>query len=1154
MKKIRLLALLILGMAANVAFAQNIRVSGTVLSGEDGKPLPGVTVFVKGTTNGGGSDVDGKYTINNVPSNGTLEFRYVGFKTTSVPVNGKTKIDVTLASDALQAETVTVTAMGVKKQDRKLGYATTTVKGDELARTNAINPINALQGKVAGVQISSLGAGGVTSNPMILIRGAKSLSAGRTSPIFVIDGIIMENQVDEGWATSGGYGSQLKNLNPDEYESITVLKGAAATSIYGSRGSNGAIVITSKGGKVRKGIGLEASYTHEFSQVYAAPMQLQNEFGAGSPFNGAEGGFIDGTKSVAAGYTRWSYGPKPDGRPWQAYLNMPENPEVPYVNYKDNWKAYFQNGSYDRATIALTGGSDKATFRLSYGYTKQKGAMVNNSFASHSINFRTEGRLNDVFSTNLSVIYTNSKAMNRTSQGAWQFGNNYAMLLGYYMSRSTDLQWYKENYITNADTWTKMPTQSGSLDNVRNPFESANNNNEENNEQTLIAQLGLNAQFTKWLDASVSVSYNNWNTFTETKNYGGGMYRAGGYYAIAGGNSGSWRGVAQIHSNNTFVNDELELDIRLMAEGYGDTRSNYYQKNTDGGLITPGLFTFANSVNPIKENNMSWGNGPSTTPRTNMVIGVAAIVNLSWRNQINLELTARNDWVSSLLYPKWLPQGANNYSVFYPSVNVSWVFSDTFHINPNVVSFGKIRASFAQVGSGTGAYVTANGAGGFGLGPKQTPTGGSIYSANPNNNQLPNFDLKPEIQQSLEFGADVRFLNDRIGIDVAWYKNNTFNQILNLATVGESGVSSRWFNAGNIQNQGWEVALDFTPIRSREVRWNININFTRNRNKLVELGEGMRSYELAGVIDGSPKVMAYEGGAFGEVVAGGIAGGGGAFAPYIDYENPNNPLNGKQAIYDYTQGGVHTALLLQGADIDNVSGGKYYGKTQDDEHPYDSFGNIQPDAMLGLSTSLSYKGFNLFVQMDGRIGGTVIGAARAYSVGQGATTETLPGRSADHGGVARHNYKGDITYDGMILDGVYAYKQQITSLATGKKIDIQGKTMEELVKAGHMEPILSSAFYASNWGWGNADMCSKGTWFTLREITLSYDFPEKWIKHIGMQSAQLSFSARNVCYIYNGLKGKSNPEAITVNSPFKPYDMGGAPFQRSFALSLNVRF
>ena len=1188
MKKIRLLTLLVLGLLiGGTAYAQS-RVSGVVKSAEDGQPLAGVVVQIKGTNIGALTSADGAYTINNASvANSTLVFSYAGMRKQEIAVAGKTTINVTLQPDALQTEAVTVTALGGRKQNRALGYATSSVKGEELARTNTISPANALQGKVAGVQIATGGSAGVTTAPTVTIRGAKSLTKNN-SPIYVIDGVIMEYaQQDKGTIYGNDdrntqYGNQLKNLNPDDYESVTVLKGAAATSLYGSRGANGAIVITTKSGKARKGIGVEVSYGHEWGVTYKNSIALQNLYSAGYGYNGYEGNIPDGADAAYNGYLSDSFGPSfasLKGTQLRQYYKYyaPDNIDNPLedvIAYPDNWKTIYQNSNYDNVSVALTGGSDKATFRLSYAYTNTDGAMPNNSFDRHSINFTTNGKINDIFSTNLTVQYSNSNTKNVYYNNGWDWNTVPGYITAATINRNTDVQWYQDHFI-NPETYQRYGTsQLGNLNSLLNKIADDNTNR---NEQTLIAQLGLSAQFTDWLDANVSISYNNWQIFTDTKNYGSSTGRTGsdGYYSIWGQTNGSYDGIAQLHSNNRFIDDNLELDVRLLAEIYGNTRTTQFEKGTNGGLITPGLWTFGNSVNPITASQLA----ASETPRNNMTVGVAGVINLSWKDQVYLEVTGRNDWLSSLLYPTWLPYGQDNYSVFYPSVNASWVFSDTFQIDPNILSFGKLRASWAQVGKGTDAYTTAQGAGGFSISSIYGPQNSSLFQASPNNSALPNYDLKPELQTSIEFGADLRFLNGRIGVDVAYYKTNTKNQILALDAVSESGVSRQWVNAGNIQNQGWEIQLDVTPIRTRTVQWNIGANWSRNRGKIKELANNINYYTITGGVDGSPGVYAFVDGAYGVVAAGGGYGSGQPIARYNNAEDPNDYRNGMKLLYVASKNidgnlnvnpeagalGVPVNPVFRYLDASSIAG--YYGEESEywggKKNLTTEFGSVEPDFYYGINTSVQVNlpnnngSFDFFGQIDGRSGGYAIQISQKYATASGTTEESLYGRDKEHGGQRRVNYKGEFEYNGIMLDGVFHKTNSVvTSLKTGSDFDLAGMTYREAIDAGHIQPMLASVYYPYNYSWGSRvdNYVSKQTYMALRELTLGYNFPEKWIKHVGLQSARLSFTARNVCYIINKTRGKSNPDSFISNNVLTPYDYGTTPFVRNFSFNLNLRF
>jgi len=1132
MKKIRLFALVMLGLMTSVAFAQNLRVTGVVTSEEDGQPLPGAIVTVKGTTQGAGTGADGAYTLNNVAKDAVLQFRYTGMQTQEVAVGGKTKIDVVMKTDALQAEEAVVTALGIRKQDRKLGYSVSEVSGDEIVRGHGNNLVSALVGKVAGALVTSSMSSGVAQTSTMTIRGVKSWSKSN-EPIFVVDGIILEN--NEG--SNLGWGNQLKDLNQDDFESVTVLKGAAATSLYGSRGANGAVVINTKKGKSRKGIGLEVNYTHSFSQMYQGPFKENTLYGMGDWSQGYDGTYQQGWMSTNEDYfDAFSFGEKFsdwEGKQMKLWYNGDKLSDYKYHN---NYSAFFREMSTDNVTASLTGGSDKVTYRLSYGYSAQDGIYKTNDFKRHSIDFSTTGQINDILSVDFSIKYANSKTRNpvSSSQGNW---TSIGMYLGYYGSPTADMNDVAENFY-NHETYE---LNSYALDGkITNFFANYLNRDEVRDEESIITKLQLNAKFTDYLDASASITYNKFDYFHETKQWGTGLNRAsGGYYGISGGQNGSYDGIAQVHFNKRFINDNFEVDARVMGEIYGNDRATSYSKGTNGGLIAPGVFNFSNSKNPITQSDM----GVGYSKRNNMTVGLAAIVNLSWKDQINLELTGRNDWLSTLLYPTSLPAGADNWTVFYPSANLSWIFSDTFHIDPNVVSYGKLRASFAQVGMGASPYATSDGAGGYSQGTTNAPntwgTSTSILYANPNNSTLPNLDLKPEIQQSIEIGADVRFLNDRIGLDVTYYKNNTFNQILYLSTPSESGVSGQWINAGNIQNQGWEIQIDATPIRSREVRWNLSANWTRNRAKLIELHESQNKRGLGGSGEpGQPGFWAFEGGEYGAV----CSGNGYGNCPSGIQRDPSLPNYGKRFIQWASSYGYNFPVCYK---ADNMSG--YWT----DDYQYEYFGNVQPDFYWGFNTTLSYKGFDLFVQLDGREGGVINNSFLHYIKSCG-TVADYTGRDQEHGGEARTNWKGETVYNGVVWED-YCFRPGQTI----NDIDVSYMSMREAVDAGIIEPSYYGVaqYFANSWGNTVTELgYNEFSYIALREVTLGYNFPEKWIKHIGLQSARLQFSCRNLCYLRNTLQFGLNPESRSDTGAMAGYDVSGVPFYRYYYLTLNLRF
>lgn len=1125
-----------------IAMQQQSGKCSGVVKDTSGETVIGASVVVKGTTNGTITGVDGDFSLSGVKKGTVIQISFVGYKTVEVTWNG-TPLSVTLEDDSKMLGEVTVTALGLPKQAKSVGYATTRVSPDEIERTNTINPVNALQGKVAGVQINLGGASGVTSSSSITIRGAKSIDKNN-SPIFVVDGMIIQEPIT-GNLSGTDWGSQLKNLNPADYESVTVLKGAAATALYGSRGANGAIVIVSKGGKFGKqGIGVEVNQTIEWTNIYKSPVDLQNVYGSGYTEDGYEGGIRpDGSfNQLHSGY---SWGPKMEGQ----LLNqdMPGGESTPYVAHPDNWKEFYQTGLNSTTNVAISGGGEKSSFRLSYGYTDNNGVYKRNEFKRHNISFRGTTELNKIFSVEMGTQYAFSKSLNGASQGGWDWGNNAGMMGTYYLPRNMDVASYIAQY---RDPETQAVETTTGWSTLRSYLHTRDTKVAERSETSILADITLRANIMPWLKASLKANYNYYGIDYLGKTYGTGENygpSGSGSYSRSGSTSGSYNVLGMLQSpDNKFKikNQEFAVSAILAAEVYGNTRKNEWSKSTNGGLLTPGEFAFSNSVNKIEPSY-------TYTPRNEQTFGISGIINLSWADQVFLELTGRNDWLSSLTYPTYITTGANNYKVFYPSANASWVFTDTFRDKlPEWFSFGKLRASIARVGMGTSAYATSRGFGVYSQTNIYTPDKkGTVLAANPNLGTLFNNDLKPEIQQSIEFGTDLRFFDERLNLDLAYYKTNTFNQIMSVGAVAESGASSQLINAGNIQNQGVEIQLEGTPIRTKDWRWTIGGNFTLNRGKIIEINENVKEWQLMGEYDGAPGIYAYEGGKFGVLMSWENAIYSSPVATFQGEDG--DPRNGKMLITYAGKTGNPGQVPA------------YYAVTQYEKGVTEKqvLGKVEPDFTLSLNTSLSWKDFDLYLQADGRFGGNYYSNVWKYASSMGVMKSSLVGRDAEYGGIKRVNWKGETVYNGLMLDAVFDEGEKAPVLnadgSLGDLVDVGGMTYADAVSQKGIAPVLTGTWYRYNYGWGMPafpEAIQDNTWFCLREITLGYRLPEKFCHKFGANYLRLGFTARNICYLINKLTDGLNPASISSNNPLQPMDIGGVPFYRTFAFNLTVRF
>ena len=1118
----KLLLSTFLCFSAIIAFAQQREITGKVID-NTGSPVVNASVLIKGTKNGVATDANGNFSIKVAGTGSVLEITSVNTLPKEVKVGQSSHLDIVLESSSKELGAVVVTALGITQKNRNLGYSVTTVKGEEIDRTNSVNPITALQGKVAGVNISVMGAAGIQTSPSIQIRGASVLGntpgQANNQPIFVIDGNVITNNLQD--ADGIDPGSQLKNLNPDDYESITVLKGAAATSIYGSRGLNGAVVITTKKGKKGSGLGIEFSSTYQVSHVYKAPMALQNVYGRGS-WATREGNFApDGTQAQ----TGFSFGPPMDGSMHPAVYDNTKM--VPYSPQPDNWKVFYQDGKYVNNNLALSGATDKFHYRLSYTNNNSDGILPNNGLKRNSVDINVGGDINKVFSTELGISYANTITSNFFGQGRYYYGGGQNLAFNtYYMPRNIDMaEWYAT--YRNPDNTVNSSGLYGNLPNVTAAFSRFDKDNFKRNENSVLAYLQLKAQVTPWFDLSGKANINYLKIFSEEKDKGNGINNTGGYYSSGGSYTNNYDLLFMAHATARTMHDDLGIDFRIINEIYGNKLGENYGSSTNGGLAVPNQFFLANSVNSIQNNNSYNNSYPST-----ITYGLGGILALNYKDFLNVEFTGRNDWLSTLAYPAGVP-GANNYAVFYPSVNTSYSFYDNFKSSmPEWLSSGRLRASLAYVGNAgvAGAYATNTG---YSPNTMIDQNGNSVGIATQYNASVkPNLNLKPQHQRAIEFGTNFSLFNNLINVDFAWYKNNTFNQLLNLPGVLETGYSKLFINAGNIQNKGYELLLTVTPVRTKDWYLDFSVNMASNHGKIVKFGNGIKEWELSGGYDGA-NVYAYEGGAFGVLTSD------------VGSSAKTDPKTG------------YPIIEIQDSAISTNPASKYAYATYGYVTPPDSvrrvkIGNVEPKFTGGISANLRYKNFSLFAQIDGRFGGYVYSESYNYAMAQGTLEASLKYRDKEHGGVARvDSYTGETRYDGAVFNGVFDQGQVSPS---GK--DISGMTFKDAYDQGLVGPMKAAYYYVNYFGWGTNintnGAASENSWVMFRELTLSYKIPTAVANKIHLRGARVNLTARNIGYLYKTLSADQNPESIQSNDPFRPYITGGVPYARNYAVTVNI--
>jgi iron complex outermembrane receptor protein len=1112
----RLILLMLISMWGIAGMAQGKRVITGIVKDSTGNGVPSVTITVKGTKTSSVSDDKGNFKIS-APEGGTLVLSSIGYGTTEVPVGTENFISVSMTAQSTALNEVVVTGFGARTNTRKLTYSIQEVKGEDVTRTNNANVVNSLQGKVAGVMVNQ-GAGGPQSSSRIRIRGNTSISSNNTQPLFVIDGVLIRPGVTgaDSWGNNQDFGNIMKDLNPDDFASFSVLKGSAATALYGSEGQNGVILITTKKGFARKGLGVSVTHTQTFDKAYKL-YDLQNEYGSGVDTFFQQ---VNGMNIIDPNLGQYfSFGPKFNG---QTVRDIDGH----MMTYKPNDPlSFYQTGRYINTNVAMEGGNDKSTFRFSYSNLTNNSVMPNNNLYRNNFNLRATQKLGSVINMDVSVNYTQTKSENPQQNGG---ANNPLFAFTYNATRSTDLDYWEHNYIDTALGGRKSGAQKNPYG-LASTFWSIYQQHTTQKESNLRANIDLTGTITPWLNVLLRGNVNSLNVDYETQRRGEspGFSGSSAYYGIIQSTTNQIRLQGLLNFNK-----DISKDFTVTASAGGETNRNlggkYTDIHTDGGFKVPDQYTITNSVNPIGVGQNSYGS--NTNPATRLD-ALYLFGDITWKNMLTLSFSGRNDWNSTLTYQN----GSGDYSYFYPSIGLSYVFTDMPSFKSNIISFGKLRASYAYTGAGTSPYQT-NSTGRYALTSNYTAYyGGTLPIYTFADATLANMNLKNQLTKEMEFGAELRFFNNRLGIDAAYYKKNTYNQVITLPVATESGVTSRVINAGNIQNQGIEVVLTGTPIKNRNLQWTTTVNFTRNRNKIISLAPGVNSYELEIGFGNDVRAVAIPGEDYG------ILQTTYGYASYQARDAEGKPIastnNGKKVIGDPANADWGMTFLRSGA---------YDGSTK-------NLGSIMEKYLISNINSFQYKNWTFGFQVDAKVGGLMASGTHQYGSANGSLKNSLFGRDAEHGGITYTDDNGTVRTDGIIPDGVFidGYKSPITGA------DIGGMTFQEAYDQGLVKPKPAYQYYddLSNWGAGIREYSIfENTWVSLREISAGYNFSSTFAKKIRFQSLRLSGVIRNFIYLYKTAPDGINPEGIYTNRAAGFMEYGGFPYVRSYGVTLNASF
>lgn len=891
---------------------QDTKVTG-VVEDEFG-PVAGASVVIKGTTNGTMTDMDGHFTLEGVKKGDIIQISFIGFATQDIPYTGQTTLNVKMQEDTQKLDEVVVTALGMKRDKKALGYAMQELKGDELLSSREPNLANSLSGKVSGLQIvrSSNGVGGSSK---IVLRGNSSLT-GSNQPLIVVDGTPMDNftgGVDDVWGNSGAdMGNGLSDINPEDIESMTVLKGASAAALYGSRAGNGVILITTKSGKKNEGIGITVNAGITTESIFLKP-DMQNSFGQGSV------GAYDNQ-------SRLSWGPKAEGQMVTDWLGR----QVPLQTY-DNIDAFFRTGTSFNEGVSFQQNIKGTSVFTSINRSDDAGITPESKLNKTNITLRATTFLDEAekWKIDAKVNYINMNAHNRPIQGV---NPSNAFNTIYNLPRSLNVKEFKNS----VDEEGNMIWWDASKNPQENPYWVTKYRQNNDTRNRLLGNVALKYAPTNWFDIELRGGTDYYTTTKNEKVYAGGNTSPRGLY-----NEGS----ETFYENNySFLATARKDNLIDRLGGFVTFGGNLMmQKRTKmnasaGELLVPNLFSLNNGVNK-----------PTVTSelirrKMNSLYGS---LQLNWDGYLFLDVTARNDWSSTM--------SKANRSYFYPSVSLSAVISDMLPKiggeMPEWFTFAKVRASFAEVGNDLDPYQLYNN---FTVGKDEN---GNTTAAP--GNVLFDSTVRSELIKSWEAGFDVRFFNNRLGLDAAWYKTNATRQLLNLPMDPFSGYSSRKVNAGNIQNEGVEVSLNGAILDNpKGLNWNATAQFSLNRNKIIDLYPGVTLYDIK-TLD-AIQIVAVQGSYYGDIYG----------QTFQRVEDKNSPYYGQQIVGE-------DGLPLITTDKSKV-------------------GNQSPDWMLGLTNNFAYKGFNLSFLIDFRIGGDLYSATASnlYSRGNAAGTVVNGGRES----------------------------------------------------------------------------------------------------------------------------------------------------------------
>ncbi|PVD52108.1 SusC/RagA family TonB-linked outer membrane protein [Terrimonas sp.] len=1080
-----LFAVLMLCIAS--VYSQTKTVTGRVTDA-NGDPVPYATIKIKGANTGVAADQNGNFSIEVNPK-ATLTISAAGFEEQDIAVSDRSTLTINLQPSANMQEVV-VTALGIKRNKNTLPYAAQQVKGDEVSKLRTGNAAAALSGKVSGVQIiQGNGIGGSTN---IVVRGMKSLQSNNQA-LFVVDGVPVDNST---YNTSnqrtgrGGYdyGNAAADINPDDIDNISVLKGAAATALYGSRAANGVIMISTKKGK--KGLGISVNTGVRVGQIDKNTFaKYQDQYGAGYSANysgtsspnrlfwyfDANGDGVDDL--VVPTSEDASYGAKFDPSlmvyHWDAF-----DPASPYYKTAKPWVAatytpadFYETAVSTNNNVVLTGGTDRGTIKLAYTRDDEKGVLPNSRVLKNTINFGATYNITPKLIATASANY--SKIDGKGRYGTGYSGRNVNQNFRQWYQRNVDIKEQKEAYFRNRQNitwnWKDPSTEAGTVPiYTDNYYWTLYENYEKDTRSRIFGNVQLDYKITDWLSILGRATLDSYTQFMDER--------------IAVGSQGT-PGYTRYDLSFSERNYDLlaNFDKNIGADfnvkalvGTNRRRSTYTYlgQATSGGLIVPGLYSIANSKGTVPN--------PTEYYQPKAVDGYFGGLTLGYKETLILDGTFRRDRSSTL------PENSNAYN--YYAVSAGWIFSK--HLSQlNWLSYGKVRLNYAEVGNDAawGALRDTY--------DQPTPFGSTILFSVPGTKN--NENLVPERTKSREIGLEAAFLNNRLGFDITYYKTNTHNQIIPVSVSTATGYNSKYVNAGNIENKGIELSVFVTPVKTRDFSWNINLNWTKNTNKVVELFKDESGNEITNIQLGS-----FQGGVSINATVG----------------QPYGTIQGKTYMMIDPKD-ASSLIVWDGVSPRVVNASGFYRTTTTTTNV---FGSYNPEWIGGIYNTFKYKNFSLGFLIDARKGGKVWSLDMYYGLNYTGIYPESAGLNENGKSIRTTDDGGGVILDGVLADGSKNTKRV--------------------------------ALDANQAGFAASDFAYDASYVKLREAVLTYSFPQGLFKNASViKGVDFSIIGRNLWIIHKNLP-YSDPEENLSAGNIQGMQSGAYPTTRTLGFNLNVKF